>query len=373
MLLPPPGSLWLGSAVNQGADRVRQQHATWVAICGRRTKPVIMRALALMVSYLTAASAATATVFEDSSLLRVGEKDASKVPETLKPPTPLKFGAAHVSQVAEAGQWIDFYVDTDVTTDHHSIAFEVVATTSNPAGIGIYVFDSHSHSADSLGLTVSSGAASAVFHPRWSIVGHEPANRQSVAAIDVDDLSRIGNYTHRTYHAYVPECYLTAGSRYFLSVYAIAVDGSEGIPVSVRALLIDSRMTFKGNVAAATGQICDDKYAHHFFDFPYVPASGGIDIQVSKTSGELDSFHVRLERCAGLTNRRPDPNLYSSGLFQHGLSDGRFVLPDEKYELKAARYYVSVKGSSELCGEYAINVKNESLTSYVADVNSGTG
>ena len=44
----------------------------------------------------------------------------------------------------------------------------------------------------------------------------------------------------------------------------------------------------------------------------------------------------------------------------------KYTLPSAQQELKAGRYYVTVKGSAELCGEYAINVRNESLTQFQA-------
>lgn len=44
----------------------------------------------------------------------------------------------------------------------------------------------------------------------------------------------------------------------------------------------------------------------------------------------------------------------------------KYTLPSAQQELKAGRYYVTVKGSAELCGEYAISVRNESLTQFQA-------
>ena len=44
----------------------------------------------------------------------------------------------------------------------------------------------------------------------------------------------------------------------------------------------------------------------------------------------------------------------------------KYTLPSTQQELKVGRYYVTVKGSAELCGEYAINVRNESLTQFQA-------
>ena len=43
-------------------------------------------------------------------------------------------------------------------------------------------------------------------------------------------------------------------------------------------------------------------------------------------------------------------NLAHLNLFGHGLSSGQFKLPNAEEELVPGRYYVSVKGSHELCG-----------------------
>ena len=42
------------------------------------------------------------------------------------------------------------------------------------------------------------------------------------------------------------------------------------------------------NASTATGSVCDGKYYHHFFELPTVPSSGGVQVEVQKTSGELD-------------------------------------------------------------------------------------
>ena len=280
--------------------------------------------LTLSAGLCASASAMAAAVQEDGAV--VLNAQAANKPVVVDPATPLTFGAAPVSRTVKAGEWFDFYVDTGATADHHSIIFEVEAQTPNPAGVAVYVFDSSSHSADSLGLTTS-GPTKTVFHPKWSTPGYEPPEGRktnNAAAIDVDNLSRIGNTTHRKYFTYIGECYLTAGARYFLSVYGMTSDGAPDVPFTARALLVDSRMAFQKTKAVSTGTVCDGKYVHHFFDFPYVPASGGLEIEVQKTSGELDSFHVRQERCAGPTAHLvagqvvADQNMHSAALFGHG-------------------------------------------------------
>ena len=200
-----------------------------------------------------------AAVQEDGAVVSMAVSMAPPAPKpvVVDPATQLTFGAVPISRTVKAGEWFDFHVDTSSASDHHSIIFEVEAQTTNPAGVAVYVFDSSSHSADSLGLATS-GPTKTVFHPKWSAPGHEPPEGRktnNAAAIDVDNLSRIGNLTHRKLYSYVGECYLTAGARYFLSVYAMTSDGAPDVPFTARAQLVDSRMTFQKTKAVAKGKV----------------------------------------------------------------------------------------------------------------------
>jgi len=300
--------------------------------------------------------------------------------------------------VADPGSWHDYYLDTQrFDDDGVSITFEVVAETSNPAGLGIYVFDQSSHSPDSEGVLMSApppdGPTTTIVHPEGKATIPTTA-----AAIDNDILSKIGNFTHRTYFAYIGTCYVMAGARYFLSVFGF---DSQPVPFWVRALRVDMQLvlppyvsspaildnhtsndTFRpsncsnasmpdgwcGSQAAVMyGSVCDGKYMHHFFDLKTVPPSGGIEIRVQKTSGELEGFYVRYERCAGPEGQAPatnssSGNMFHINLFGHGLSYGNVKIPNERDDLLAGRYYISLRGSVEMCGDYSIIVKEANIT-----------
>ena len=71
-----------------------------------------------------------------------------------------------------------------------------------------------------------------------------------------------------------------------------------------------------------------------------------------RTEGDLDSAFVRYERCAGLAGA----NLAQVKLEGHGTPSGSIVLPQNSQPMEAGRYYVSIKGKPEICGDYRIHV-----------------
>lgn len=314
----------------------------------------------------------------------------------------------YITDVVQPGGWHDYYVDaTRIDDDSTNIQFEVVAETYSPAGIGIYVFDQSSHSPDSEGLLFSKpppdGPTTTIVHPEGKAVIPNTA-----AAIDTDVLSRIGNFTHRTYFGYVGCCYVSAGARFFLSIYGFH---TEPVRFYARALRIQTQMILPPVVTSSTvidapdssnytkdtvnetlhnsncsnmsmpqgwchddeaaqkGSVCDGKYMHHFFDLDVVPPSGGLEIRVDKTSGELEGFYVRYERCAGpeghaIHTNSSTGNLAHLNLFGHGLSSAFMKIPNPLHNLLPGRYYISVRGSVEFCGDYTVHVKRDNITEF---------
>lgn len=78
-----------------------------------------------------------------------------------------------------------------------------------------------------------------------------------------------------------------------------------------------------------------------------------MEMVVRKMSGELDAFYVRHERCPGPKGS----SLAEVSLFGHGLSSGTVRLPTATTPFQPGRYYVSVKGATEMCGSYQITTR----------------
>ena len=86
-------------------------------------------------------------------------------------------------------------------------------------------------------------------------------------------------------------------------------------------------------------------------------------VLVEQTSGELDAFYVRYERCA--VSSSSGMNDAAGKLFGHGLSSGEVKLPNTVTSLRKGRYYISVRGWAEMCGEYNITVANQTYAEFI--------
>ena len=186
---------------------------------------------------------------------------------------------------------------------------------------------------------------------------HAPA---SAMAIDTDTVSFIGNSTHRNYFVYVGECYHMVGSVYYLSVYGQTAD-TVTFTATVRRVQSALQIASATNEVVTSGVVCDGKYMHYYVDWGHV-AAGGMVASVRKTGGELDSFYVRDERCAGAEATHvgaASTNLFGPiNLGGFGLSEGRAVLPSAGHSLRAGRYYISIRGTVDLCGYFNVAVTN---------------
>jgi len=265
--------------------------------------------------------------------------------------TQLTFGS-WAQGVVNAGDWMDFYVVAE--SDEASIEFEVVADTGSPAAVSIFVTDAGVPTMDSRGAPFLSS----------STVLHDPeaqrASGRNAAALDSDYVSRIGNQTHRHFYGYVSHCYAQKGYYYFLSVYgqSFSTTAFEARAVSTSAAL---------PLGETKGQVCDGKYAHHYIDVSSHVHSGGLEFKVAKTSGALENWGIRLNKCGGFDR----DNLYSFNLFGHGLATDSKTLPNADTSLDAGRYHVTIRGSLDLCGLYTITITN--LTqAQVAQVDSSS-
>lgn len=252
----------------------------------------------------------------------------------------------------EPGTWTDFYLTTSHGEGNHGLVFEVEAETSSPTGVGVYLFDSGAREANAVGVPILPNGQEAV---------HAQQPPSSAAALDVDAISHIGNSTHRNFFVYVGACYLMPGAAYVLAVYGA---GPAAVPFTVTAKAVEATIPLEESMVASTvrGSVCDGKFQHHYFEQLTMPASGGVEIEARKTSGELDSFDVRYEQCAGPSGA----SLSHSELSGHGLSSHSVRLPTATQALTPGRYYISVRGTVELCGEYQITVRKLTAAEFSA-------
>jgi len=177
----------------------------------------------------------------------------------------------------------------------------------------------------------------------------------------------------RRYYGYVSTCYILPGSLYYLRIHGPAAL-RKAAPFSLTAKAVRSEIllvasdastdadpssTLRGNASAT---VCDGKWMHHFIDLGGVRTNGAWDftkwqassrlrVSVRKTSGELTRFLVRYEGCA--TGSGSDAELESGRLL---LGFGRSIETLEVPAARAGRYYVSIHGTTELCGDYVVHV-----------------
>ena len=141
--------------------------------------------------------------------------------------------------------------------------------------------------ADALGLYVSEGEL------------RPPAERLSPGAfLDYDETSMIASGSReepkRKFSVVVSQCYVQPHTKYYLSVRG----GKDAAPVSykITAMRVAARIPLNGTVS---GSLCDNRYLHYFWELPATPTLAGVRTTLRKTSGELDAFFMRYERCAG--------------------------------------------------------------------------
>jgi hypothetical protein len=253
--------------------------------------------------------------------------------------TPLKVGTS-LNATVEANGWRYFYSQAE--KDDESIMFEIVAQTTLPTALAVYVTDGYIQQLD--------GA------PSQSDTFRGPAS--GTAALDSDTVSHIGNGSTRHYYVYVGQCYLMKGSQYLVSVLGAS---STFVPFSISAIRKKAKLGIPSRVQLENrpfvGTVCDNKYIHHFWDVPAMPHRGALELTFRKKAGELDAFYVRHERCAGPIGT----NLVETRLFGRGLATSKIQLPSADADLAAGRYYVTVRGAVEFCGDYEITLTNLTL------------
>ena len=230
--------------------------------------------------------------------------------------TRLTYGVRAEATVA-SGAWTDFYYAAE--TEGDSLVFEVTATSSSPTALAAYVYDGvvadATRTAEQRCVVCGSGVSAtapaittvSTFRPQ---TGMTLAN---TAAIDMDVVSHIGNSTHRRFFVYVGECYYMRGSVYYLSIYG---QSSGTVSFNVETRRVTSALTpglTSDTSNLVSGSVCDGKYMHYYVDWP-VLHPGGMQAVVRKTSGELHSYSVRKDRCAGPASQ----NIANVNLLGHG-------------------------------------------------------
>lgn len=241
--------------------------------------------------------------------------------------------------------WQDYSVVAD--DDNYNLVFQVNATSDYANAIGIYLSSSE--------------------------FGLPPLAERSEPSqfLDFDATSMIVIDGIRQYSIALSQCYIRRGATYYLSVFGKNVVGTKdkpAVPYTIAVKKVPSAIPMNSTVF---GQVCDGQYMHYYWDIDTSFTSGGIRTFVSKTEGDLDSAFVRYERCAGLAGA----NLATVKLEGHGTPSGSIVLPQNSQPMEAGRYYVSVKGKPEICGDYRIHVDTltqvQLLASPAASLRSG--
>ena len=228
------------------------------------------------------------------------------------------------------GGWNDYYVDAD--DDDSNIYFEVVARTKRPDALGVYVFEER-------------------------LRPHEERLNPG-AFLDYDTSSMVVQNGERKYTVVVGQCYVQKGTRYFLGINGVA-DG-ETTHYSVTAIKVPGALPLNGTVR---GSLCDSRYLHFFWELAVAPgAGGGIRTTLKKSAGELDSFYMRYEKCAGPVGS----NMERLSVEGHGVPSRSLVLPRRGEELVAGRYYISVKGKMEMCGDFEITTQEAAWEQFEA-------
>ena len=240
--------------------------------------------------------------------------------------TRLHFNSAPLRGVLPAGAWMDYFV---VASDEDSnLVFKVNATSEYANALGIYVSDP----AD----------------------GDDPPSvddRNTGQFLDFDATSMIVIDGIRQYNVVVGQCYVRKNQRYFLSIFGKYAAGGPKptVPYSVSVERVPAGIPLNSTY---TGNVCDNRYMHHYWELDSSFLSGGVQTTITKKEGELDAAYMRYEHCAGLASA----NLAEVHLEGHGTPSGTVMLPQGPAALEAGRYYVSVRGKQELCGQYQISV-----------------
>jgi len=217
------------------------------------------------------------------------------------------------------GGWNDYYVDAD--DDDANIYFEVIAKTKRPDALGVYVFEERLR------------PTSERLNPG--------------AFLDYDTSSMVVQNGERKYTVVVGQCYVQRGTRYYLAVNGVA---NELTYYSVTAIKVPAALPLNGTVQ---GSLCDQRYLHFFWELAAAPGAGGVKTTLHKSAGELDCFYLRYEKCAGPTGS----NMERVSVEGHGVPSRSLVLPRDGHELLAGRYYISVKGKMEMCGDFEITTQ----------------
>jgi len=225
-----------------------------------------------------------------------------------------------VLDTVRPGGWNDYYVVAD--SDDANIYFEVVAKTTRPDALGVYVFEERLRPH---GERLNPGAF-----------------------LDYDTSSMVVQNGERKFTVVVGQCYVQSGTMYYLSVNG-AADG-HSTSYSVTAIKVPAALPMNGTIQ---GSLCDQRYLHFFWELPVAPGAGGVKTTLHKTAGELDCFYLRYENCAGPTGS----NMERVGVEGHGVPQKSIVLPRDGNDLLAGRYYISVKGKMEMCGDFEITTQ----------------
>lgn len=241
--------------------------------------------------------------------------------------TPLAFGE-WTSSTVQSGQWNDFFVVGQA--DGESLAFELSAESTSPTALGVYVYDGVTAENDDAPET-SRCRLCQTENPQGgvavqSVNSMHPASGAPTAKanLDMDTVSHIGNSTHRRYYVYVGECYQMLGSVYYVSVYG---QTPSAVNFQIKALRVPAQLpiTTIAEEKTLAGHVCDGKYMHYFVDWAALHP-GGMQAAVQVTSGELQSFYLRKDRCASQLNG-PDKNIARVNLLSYGCAHAAARFP----------------------------------------------
>lgn len=242
--------------------------------------------------------------------------------QTTCSPLALPVDGKSLSGTVPPAEWRDYFFLAD--DDDYNLVFQVNASSDYANAIGIYVSEELPPLDDRL------------------LPGQ---------FLDFDAYSMIVIDGVRQYSIALAQCYIRKGQTYYLSIFGKNVVGSAVKPTvayTASVQKVPARIPLNSTVS---GSVCDGHYMHYYWELDSVPQSGGVSTFVGKTEGDLDAAYMRYEQCAGLASA----NLASIPLEGHGTPSGTIVLPQGSRPLDAGRYYVSVKGKPEICGDYSIS------------------
>ena len=250
-------------------------------------------------------------------------------------------GPASTRGTLTSGIWYDIDVSTPHGGEESSVDFEVTAdgASGGMTPIEVYVKDA--------GLALMGGPQSAPV----------PLSRpsQKADALAAATVPCLRNATHAIFYVSVPSTYHIGGTS-----YRLMLKGMTTAIFEVAAKISSAAMTHDQGV---TGWVGEQQFAHHFIDVLEKPHDmHGLEFRAETLRGVLGAWSVSAEQAAPPSDSDIGLSAWQGRLggVPGGQATGSQILPSSTMDLSIGRYYVSVQGVKDYCGEYLITVRNVS-------------